>query len=92
MTQTDKKAQPTPGPYFLARHIPWTQCGCEPRVSLNDETYGMTAIVYCPLHAAAPKMYEMLSRFLNDERVDAEQFTRDVGDARALLREIHGGQ
>jgi len=68
MTQTDKKAQPTPGPYFLARHIPWTQCGCEPRVSLNDGTYGMTAIVYCPLHAAAPRMLEALGKALMEHK------------------------
>lgn len=76
----------TPGQYFLARHIPWTHCGCEPRVSLNEGTYGMTSIAYCSLHAAAPELLEALEQIVHDRL--------DPGDmwkiARAALAKATG--
>ena len=83
------KTDDTPGPYFLARHVPWTECGCEPRVSLDEGTYGATRIVYCPLHAAASEMLDLITAIAHS-RGPNDQYDVLVNDARALLAKIEG--
>ena|SRR5215831_13789037 len=48
--------------HFLGRSIPWTACGCEPRVSLDLDTYGQTSIAYCQEHAENAALREENAR------------------------------
>jgi hypothetical protein len=72
----------------------WTECGCEPRVSLDDGTYGCTMIAYCPTHAAAPDLLaaleEMVYEFQELAKTLGSYKVTAVADARAAIAKAKG--
>jgi len=72
----------------------WSDCGCEPRISLD----GVPRIAWCPTHAQAPAMKEALERMLSIlnpnvkwTRLQTAQSAEEWKmSTRALLRAIEG--
>ena len=71
------------------------ECTCE--IEYEDHTAGIirNAIVYCPLHAAAPQMYEALEYCVTTmvaHQSVKPHMTTEIGKARAALAAARGEQ